>query len=77
MDRAFTGAVPYFRHAAEDQLTNTTSGGQHAGVTIGTVVMALGGGKTPEQRRAVVRTAVILGAIVLAIYLYTVIRGFS
>lgn len=39
--------------------------------------MAVDGRKTPEQKRAVIRTAVILGAIVLMIYLYTVIRGFS
>jgi predicted secreted protein len=39
--------------------------------------MAEGGGKTPEQKRAVIRTAVVLGTIVLMIYLYTVIRSFS
>jgi hypothetical protein len=32
-------------------------------------------GATPEQKRAAIRTAVILGVIVLIIYLSVIIRG--
>lgn len=31
--------------------------------------------KTPEQRRAVVRTALILGVIALGFYLFTIFGG--
>lgn len=34
-------------------------------------------GKTPEQKRAVIRTAIILGVIVLTIYLLVIIRSWS
>lgn len=31
--------------------------------------------KTPEQKRAIGRTVVILGALAIALYLYTVLGG--
>ncbi|MDX1488815.1 MAG: hypothetical protein R3268_11480, partial [Acidiferrobacterales bacterium] len=68
-------ALPYLRHAAQDQVSRAGTRGL-PGID-GIVVMTVGGGRTPEQKRAVIRTAVILGAIVLAIYLYTLIRGLS
>ncbi|MEE8266847.1 MAG: hypothetical protein V3R62_10930 [Acidiferrobacterales bacterium] len=38
-------------------------------------VMAAESGKTPEQRRAIIRTVIILGAMALAFYLFFIIRG--
>lgn len=32
-------------------------------------------GKTPEQKRATNRTVIILGALAVALYLYTVLLG--
>lgn len=34
-------------------------------------------GKKQEQRRAVVRTALILGAVALGIFIFTIVRGFK
>ncbi len=38
--------------------------------------MTVASGKTPQQRRAIVRTAIILGLLALAVYLFTVFGGF-
>ncbi len=37
--------------------------------------MTPGTGKTPEQRRGIKRTVMLLGAMALAFYLYLIIRG--
>lgn len=37
--------------------------------------MSAGPGSTREQRRAIVRLALILGAIALGVYLFTIYRG--
>lgn len=34
-------------------------------------------GRTREQRRAIVRTAIILGALALGVYVFTLYRGFA
>lgn len=77
MDRAVTGAVPHLQFAAAYQVIPCTGPGQHPGPgwigrSTGDMFMAK---HSEQQRRAIVRTAVALGLLALALFAFTVWRG--
>ncbi len=78
MDRAFAGAVSHLRHGAEDQVTHGSSGWcpQGASRTVRGQTMANARNKQ-DLRRANMRLALILGAVALGLFIFTLVRAFK